>query len=442
MPPISAGRKKCLALAVMAALLVSDSFVMAATVPVTRCDDANNPGDLRSAIAQANDGDTVDLSQLTCSQISVQQGAFTIEHDVTISGPGMDALTVLYGNFRQYGNFGLALENISIEFGRWYGKPVAYGGCIYTQGQLNLNHVRVNFCTAYTATGTAEGGGIFAKGGVEMKYSVVESNAARAYLPNATKVAYGGIVALGSSTISASTITGNSADAPGVPGQYVNDPPIYYAGNFGGALFTGTTQISRSTISNNSSSLSGTGMLVSGAPTDSLIITQSTITGNQVTAGSDRIYVRLGYTQIYNSTIANNDGGLELHGPRGVTVISSILTNNGNDLSLIGSSVAIQGQTDLIQFSSASLPPNTVTGKCAWLGKLRDNGGPTPTVALQSVSPGIDAGSNPKNFSNDQRGSPLVPGSPVRVSGSEADIGAYEIQQTDVIFAADLDGCG
>ena len=62
----------------------------------------------------------------------------------------------------------------------------------------------------------------------------------------------------------------------------------------------------------------------------------------------------------------------------------------------------------------------------------------TKTHALMSGSPAIDAGNilwvGLGPF--DQRGSQFP-----RVSGSQADIGAHEVQQADVIFTGGFDGC-
>jgi hypothetical protein len=74
---------------------------------------------------------------------------------------------------------------------------------------------------------------------------------------------------------------------------------------------------------------------------------------------------------------------------------------------------------------------------------LRDNGGLTKTHALLSKSPAIDQGANPKNGNEDQRGLPTdtMPYPYPRVSGSAADIGAYEVNKTDEVFSADFEGC-
>jgi hypothetical protein len=69
---------------------------------------------------------------------------------------------------------------------------------------------------------------------------------------------------------------------------------------------------------------------------------------------------------------------------------------------------------------------------------LASNGGPTRTHALGEGSPAVDAGNNAAELEFDQRGEPFA-----RVSGTQADIGAYERQQppaSDVIFRDGFDG--
>ena len=61
-------------------------------------------------------------------------------------------------------------------------------------------------------------------------------------------------------------------------------------------------------------------------------------------------------------------------------------------------------------------------------------GGPTQTLALDAGSPALDTGANPDGLADDQRG----PGY-VRVSGAGPDIGAYERQNVDEIFANGFD---
>ena len=83
------------------------------------------------------------------------------------------------------------------------------------------------------------------------------------------------------------------------------------------------------------------------------------------------------------------------------------------------------------------LPNTLTTGVCPQLGPLLDNGGPTRTHALMGTSPAIDAGNTFGAGLSvfDQRGSPFA-----RVSGAAADIGAYEVQQGDIVFVNGFDG--
>jgi len=142
---------------------------------------------------------------------------------------------------------------------------------------------------------------------------------------------------------------------------------------------------------------------------------------------------------------------------RGDSIVlqSALIANNtygvsktSNDLSISPDSVAT-GSHNLVRVSSAPLPGDTIVGRCPILGKLRFNGGTTQTLSLQSGSPGIDQGNNVFSSKNgigeseDQRGQILdeTPYPYPRVSGTAADIGAYEVQQSDVIFTSNLEGC-
>ena len=88
-----------------------------------------------------------------------------------------------------------------------------------------------------------------------------------------------------------------------------------------------------------------------------------------------------------------------------------------------GTSGPITGSHNIVRSASAPLPPDT-SHMNPKLYALADNGGPTPTMALPACSVAINHGTNPLGLSWDQRGS----GFP-RVSGSAADIGAFELRQ-------------
>jgi hypothetical protein len=106
------------------------------------------------------------------------------------------------------------------------------------------------------------------------------------------------------------------------------------------------------------------------------------------------------------------------------------------DLSTAGTGTfTFTGANNLVRTTFANVPVGTIKNSCPLLGPLRNNGGQTQTHALLGHSPAIDAGNNSAGLAFDQRGSPYA-----RVSGSAADIGAYEVQP-DTIFDNGFEGC-
>jgi len=64
-------------------------------IPVTSCADDGSPGTLRSAVAAAASGDTLDLTELTCGTITLLTGQIEVHlDDLTLTGPGADVLTI------------------------------------------------------------------------------------------------------------------------------------------------------------------------------------------------------------------------------------------------------------------------------------------------------------------------------------------------------------
>src|ERR1041385_2044258 len=90
--------------AAFALALALDTSAHAKTTPrspqsivVQNCDDAG-AGSLRDAVTPAAAGDTIDLTQLQCSVISLSTGAILIgTTGLTLQGPGAHQLA-LYGN--------------------------------------------------------------------------------------------------------------------------------------------------------------------------------------------------------------------------------------------------------------------------------------------------------------------------------------------------------
>ena len=108
------------------------------------------------------------------------------------------------------------------------------------------------------------------------------------------------------------------------------------------------------------------------------------------------------------------------------TLNNSIVANSrkGSDIFNQG---LLSGSNSLVEDGSGL--PGWLTGDPG-LGELKDNGGPTQTMALLPGSPAIDAGNNAlaldasgNPLTTDQRGAGYA-----RISGSAVDIGAFEYQ--------------
>src|SRR5215470_10153719 len=148
--------------AAFALALALDAGAHAKTTPqspesivVQNCNDAG-AGSLRDAVANAADGDIIDLTQLQCRVISLSTGAILIgTTGLTLQGPGGHHLA-LYGN----DDYGWSLlYDIDLAFGSKYRSDnIARGGCVYTNGDLVVNDSHVFFCGVHANTYTASGG--------------------------------------------------------------------------------------------------------------------------------------------------------------------------------------------------------------------------------------------------------------------------------------------
>jgi hypothetical protein len=451
-------RRKHLAVGV-AAILGLASPAAFATVFVTNCNDSG-VGSLRNAIAGAPSGETVDASGLlnVCSKITLNTGALAVpQTNLTIKGPGPESLyvTAKYGTFpntTQYfnrifthtGTGLLYLQGISATKGYQNVSPFA-GGCISSAGSVKLKNVNVTGCTVQGTNG-AIGGGVNVAGTLTMTQSSITFSTAN----GGSSSGRGGGVATHGLRAYYSTIDLNSAtDTPGT-------------GGFAGGVYSaGDTFVFNSTIGPNKADSNIGGLGVIGG---SVKIVNSTISSNAAKGVVGGLYANSTSVQIFNSTITANTAGsatvsqapgaqFNSASPATVTMQSSIIAGNlygdpptvDNDLS---SAFAITGNNNLVQQSTASLPVDTIVGKCAFLGPLALNGGLTETHKVLGHSPAIDKGNNTNGAAYDQRGQLSVNGESnyPRVSGPpggtpRADIGAYEINRSDEIFDAIFENC-
>jgi hypothetical protein len=472
----------------IAALLgVPAAATAAMTWSVTSCLDDGGAGTLRSIVSAAStlSGDTVDLSFCSNSTITLYagDGGIAIAQNslkiyggnsgtVTIDASSLDPTT--YSAFYHTGSGALTVRGLTISGGHVNRQGNALGGCLYSRTNVSLFLTTITGCTA-SSDGPALGGGVYAKGFVYGVASNVSSNTANG---NGT-TSGGGIFAKGGAFLRFSTVSGNSASAASGParggGVYGSDVTFHYStvsGNHvagpaaadGGGVFTKQSLVLRaSTISGNTSGGRAGGAYV----TQAFGMYNSTVSGNSAATKGGGLYLNF-YSNFYNSTIAFNTAtvgspGVLLYAAnqRKVTMQSTLMSNNtsgatDNDLTVVNPTFVTFNAgpaNNLVRATKVTtLPGDTISGTCPLLGPLRDNGGLTRTHQLLSTSVAINAGndvtidplSNPKvPFADDQRGPAVLNGTRdyPRVSGPQADIGAYEVQKGDIVFNAGFDGC-
>ena len=100
---------------------------------VSNCADDDSSGSLRNAVELALSGDTIDLSHLVCSTISLSQGALKVElDDLTLLGPGADQLTLDAGGRDRIllnpGSGTLTIAGLTLGFLTWQVAFMSVGG--------------------------------------------------------------------------------------------------------------------------------------------------------------------------------------------------------------------------------------------------------------------------------------------------------------------------
>ena len=403
---------------------------------VTNCNDSGS-GSLRDVIGSANDTDIIDLTALACSTITLTSGeiAVTVER-LTIRGPNGGLVTIDGGGtdriFDHTGSF-LYLYNLALKHGFALNK----GGCVYSSGSIYAYDSRFESCAVISDKPNAFGGAIYTLGNLRLMRSVVTASTAHTSGGGASG---GGAMVMSNLTMFESSIYGNSADSLTPSGA--------------GGIYAHDAYIGASTIEGNSAFFGGGIVLFGSSDETSMAVNNSTIANNSAYAIGGIDVFGSGHFYLLNSTIAFNcadsqhyDGrpyiyGIGLRGDiatQPLILSSSIIANNdycppgrgaapassAYDVSLRSGS--IDGGNNLIVTSSVPLPGDTLRSD-PMLTPLADHGGPTLTLGLASGSPAVDAGNSVYNHFFDQRGEGSA-----RIAGAGPDIGAYEVQTTGVV---------
>ena len=198
------------------------------------------------------------------------------------------------------------------------------------------------------------------------------------------------------------------------------------SGNGGGGIYNGgALTVSNSTFSGNSAGagLGGGGVYNAGTAT----VSNSTFSGNSGNYGGGLL--SRGALTVSNATISGNSAvnGGGIFNSSTLTVTNSIVAGNtdsgsgqaGEDCYSCGA----QSAANLISTSSTIINP--------LLGPLQYNGGPTQTMMPQPNSPAINAGVS-STLPTDQRGFPRPTG-----AGEASDLGAVQVGGLTVTTTAD-----
>jgi predicted outer membrane repeat protein len=418
----------------------------ATTITVTNGNDSG-PGSLRQALAQANDGDTinfdpsVNLVTLTTAELVItksitisaspqmvtvqrapQAPQFRIFHVMPGHSVEINGLTISGGHITGDNGGGILNDNSTLTMAHCTvnGNTIVSasannsGGGIHNTGTMTLNQVNVNnnnalFCQCGNAV--AFGGGISNTGTMIIIAGTVQSNLGF--------WSAGGIYNTGMLTITGSTILNNQTGDPG-----------HFGGSGGGIINDGTMTIQDSTISGNTARggdlQGGDGGGISG---NNNTITNSTITGNSALRGGGVA----GGGNIAHTTFSNNSASLAggaLYLTSSLELGNTILKAGTSGVNIFnnGGSLITHGYNVCSDDGSGFLNgPGDQINTDPMLGPLQDNGGPTFTHALLPGSPATDMGD--PNFTPppffDQRGPGFV-----RVFNGRIDVGSFEVQPT------------
>jgi CSLREA domain-containing protein len=390
----------------LAASPVRKAFAGAITI-TTLTDEFTNNGNcsLREAITAANTDTAVDacpagsgtdtinllpgyiITDLTgIGEDSNMTGDYDITSNIIFKGAGMGS-SIIFGNtldrvFHIFPGGSAQFEDVTISYGD-PGLGIAGGNILVYGGDLILINSQVRIA--------ADGSGIYAVSGstVTILNSRIETNTDS-----------GLSLQLGSTTvIRNSTISGNIA-SPTSSG--------------GGIQNSGTLTISNSTISGNFTDYDGGGMANWGiADLYNVTITKNHADAdNNLFGNGGGIYnADAGILTVHNSIIAGNTDGSNPAYAR--LDCSGSLSSAGYNLIGNATGCTITGNTT-----------GNITGVNAALGPLQDNGGPTFTHALFSISPAIDAG-NPAGCT-DENGGSLDTDQRGFARNGVCDMGAYE----------------
>ncbi|MFN2477328.1 MAG: choice-of-anchor Q domain-containing protein [Chthoniobacterales bacterium] len=337
----------------------------------------NDDCTLREAIKAANgnaDANTIFFAPGVTGAISLTSALPNIVAPVVIRGPGANLLRVqrntTSGNFRIFavvGNFSATISGLTVSDGNL---PGGNGGGIYNNATLTLTNDTIS---GNVANAAGNGGGVY----------------------NA-----------GSLTVNNCTLSGNSVSSSSGAGS-------------GGAIFNfgGTLNITNSTISGNTANCASTTNDSGGgifSNVGNVTLTSTTIAGNSGDLGGGIRVANGAVIHVRNTIIALNT---TVNGQPGADVNGDFISDGHNFIGKAQTGFASTGFTDGVNGDQVGTGTASAPPKNPMLDPLKNNGGPTATMALLSNSTAINAGDDGKAPATDQRG---------YYRNGVSDVGAFE----------------
>jgi hypothetical protein len=375
-------------------------------ITVTNTNDSG-AGSLRQALADANNGDTINFA--VTGTIGLTSGELLVTRSITISGPGAENLSINGNNqsrvFHITSGRTVTISGLTITHGRASGNfPDDSGGAIYN------DHARLTVvnCAIEGNYAAHFGSGIYNDGhadgiaSVVIDHSSIVSNSGNNAIYNDADL-FGSAETL----ITNSTLSDNVGDA--IRSAACGSP-------HGGSP---QVQIISSTISGNSGGIFNACLSHVG-------ISNSTISDNGYGIYNNNAAIA---ASVYNTTMSSNGVEIQNFNAPVVVAMSHTIFNVSpgghsfvNDFGTVtsnGYNVSSDDGGGYLNATGDQINTNPL------VGPLQDNGGPTFTHALLPGSPAINAGD--PNFTPppfyDQRG----PGFD-RVKGGRIDVGPFEVQ--------------
>ncbi|MEI6083253.1 MAG: HYR domain-containing protein [Verrucomicrobiota bacterium] len=391
-----------------------------ATLTLNNLTLSNNTATSGGAIYTSNGVLNVNNSALYANSATDGGAIFVVQGTATIAGSALATNSAA--------NTGGAIANhgtVTLTNATLTGNNATFGGAIYNDAGNTLS---LTISNSVTGNGASGGGGIFNEGTLSVGNSLIATNSAldggglynnRSLTLNGATIAGNGadrgaglFSTNGTVTVTNATFAGNTATTGGAVFNDRNNSLSFHTATLtgnsattgGGLANFGTAMIDSSTLLSNSATTGGgiyssnatavvSGSLLSGNTGgiyndlgNSLTVVISTLAGNGAALQNS------GTLTLAESTLAGNASGLNNAGA--ATVDNTIFANNtGGNLAgaVISKGFNLSDDATGIASLTAAGDQNNTPAGLDPLG-LKNNGGPTKTIALAAGSAAIAAG--------------------------------------------------